>query len=104
MRIAVRALQGADFDRASFPQLRRDHPIETGWRVADYLPLKRLAFLVRRAMPEPARRHIPGDLAQSVPDEVTGEDQILPVCTAPAKDDVGVRMPGVVVIDRDRSR
>ena len=77
------------------------HPVEPGEAIGIHLPLKLLRHL-QLGLPAQFPGHdLAGPLANAVGDVVAGDVEGLAVVGDAAHEDMGVRVAGVVVIDRD---
>ena len=77
------------------------HPVEPGEAIGIHLPLKLLRYL-QLGLPAQLQRHdLAGALANPVGDVVAGDVEGLAVVGDAPNDDVGMRVAGVVMIDRD---
>ena len=78
-----------------------EHPVEPGEAFGIYLALKLARHLLLRLAAQLQRDHLARPLADAVSDIVAGDVEALAVVGHAANEDVGVRVPGVVVIDGD---
>ena len=77
------------------------HPVEPGEAIGIHFPLKLLRYLKLGLPAQFQGDDLAGALANAVGDVVAGDVEGLAVVGDAANDDVGVRVAGVVVIDRD---
>ena len=77
------------------------HPVEPGEAIGIHLPLKLLRHLKLGLAAQFPGNDLAGPFANAVGDIVAGDVEGLAVVGDTPNDDVGVRMAGVVVIDRD---
>lgn len=99
--VAVRGYKAAHSDTSLFRQLVCNHAVEPCQRVAHHFSVERLARLIARTGTQPFGGDIPRDVSEPMPDQVFRNDKVLPVGPAPAQDDVGVGMSGIVMVGRD---
>ena len=99
--VAVWGRKAADADACIFRQLVSDHAVEPCRGMAHHLALERLARLIARTGAQPFGSNVPGNVPEPMPDEVFRNDEVLAVGAPPAQDDVGMRMPSIVMVGRD---
>ena len=77
------------------------HPVKAGEAIGIHLPLKLPGYLELGLPAQFQRNDLAGPFADAVGDIVTGDVEGLAVVRDAAQEDMGVRVAGVVMIDRD---